>query len=139
MHVATSPRPFLLLLFCGFGAGASADEWIAPAAAAAATNPIAATPDAVSGGEGVYRQSCVICHGAEGRGDGQGATYLVPKPASFSDPAVQKQTDGALYWKILTGRNTMPGFRAQLTDAQRWQLVDYIRTLSRNAAPHGAP
>jgi mono/diheme cytochrome c family protein len=136
MHIATRSNPLLLLIGAGCCTWMPAEEWQAPADAAALVNPIAATPESISSGGGVYRQSCLICHGAEGKGDGQGATYLVPKPSSFADGAIQKDNDGTMSWKILTGRNGMPGFKL-LSDTQRWQVIDYIRTLSANPIQPG--
>jgi mono/diheme cytochrome c family protein len=106
-----------------------AEEWTVPADAAAIVNPVASTPDALSKGAAIYRQSCLICHGDSGKGDGTGGTFLVPKPSNLTDGTLRKESDGALFWKITTGRTSMPGNK-NLTDQQRWQVVQYIRTLS---------
>ena len=37
--------------------------------------------------------------------------------------------DGEIYWKITEGRKPMPSFKNQLSDEQRWQLVNFLRTL----------
>ena len=129
---------FISSLATGAGAQLSADEWLVPAEASATANPIPSTPDALGNGSAIYHQSCAICHGAEGNGNGQGATFLSPKPASFADPAFAKQADGALFWRITTGRNAMPGFKALLTDTQRWQLIDFLRTFSLATATKSA-
>jgi mono/diheme cytochrome c family protein len=129
---------FIIPLAIGASAQLVADEWLVPAEASATANPIPSTPDALGNGSAIYHQSCMVCHGAEGNGDGQGATFLVPKPASFADPAFAKQADGAIFWKITTGRNAMPVFKTLLTDTQRWQLVDFLRTFSPGAATKGA-
>jgi mono/diheme cytochrome c family protein len=39
-------------------------------------------------------------------------------------------TDGEIFWKITTGRRPMPGFQNQLSDVQRWQLVNLLRTFA---------
>jgi mono/diheme cytochrome c family protein len=106
-----------------------AEEWTVPADAAAVVSPVASTPDALSKGAAIYRQSCLICHGDSGKGDGTGGTFLVPKPSNLIDGTLRKERDGALFWKITTGRTSMPGNK-NLTDEQRWQVVQYIRTLS---------
>ena len=101
------------------------------AEAAAVVNPVPATPYAISVGKSLYEHNCLICHGAGGRGDGAGGTYLKPKPTDLLDPAVSKQSDGALFWKISKGRGVMLGFGALLKDdKQRWELVDYIRSFA---------
>jgi hypothetical protein len=36
-----------------------------------------------------YKDKCLTCHGATGKGDGEGAKALDPKPRSFADKAWQ--------------------------------------------------
>lgn len=108
-----------------------AEEWSAPAPAEAVTNPTKSTPASISAGARTYRQSCAICHGPDGKGDGTGGIYLVPKPNDLTDTKLQKQSDGSLFWKLTIGRNAMPGWKANLTDEQRWQSVDHIRSLAK--------
>ncbi len=50
-----------------------------------------------------------------------------------------QMTDGELFWKISHGRRPMPGFQNKLTEQERWELVDYIRTLSQKPASGAAP
>jgi mono/diheme cytochrome c family protein len=100
--------------------------WTAPAAAAAKRNPLANRSDAVAGGKKLFEQRCGTCHGddAEGTADAPNLTRS----------AVQRQSDGALYWKITSGntRTGMPTF-SFLPPLQRWQLVLYVRSQT-NAA-----
>ena len=58
------------------------------------------------------------------------STSLPIKPADLSSDHVQSQTDGSLFWKILSGRGMMPSTQATLSDEQRWAVIDYIRTLA---------
>ena len=44
--------------------------------------------------------------------------------------AAQSDTDGELFWKITNGRGAMPAWR-QLPETERWQIVNYIRTLKK--------
>jgi mono/diheme cytochrome c family protein len=119
-----------LLALIGLMSRIGAEEWTVPADAAAVANPVASAPEAIGQGAAVYRQSCLICHGDGGKGDGTGGTFLVPKPTNLTDETLRKESDGALFWKITTGRITMPANK-NLTDQQRWQVVLYIRTLSQ--------
>ena len=48
----------------------------------------------------------------------------------WSSAAVQSDTDGELFWKITNGRGSMPAWR-QLPETERWQIVNYIRTLKK--------
>ena len=42
----------------------------------------------------------------------------------------QSETDGALFWKITSGRGAMPAWR-HLAENDRWALVQYIRSLKK--------
>jgi mono/diheme cytochrome c family protein len=46
---------------------------------------------------------------------------------------VQQQSDGALFYKITEGRGPMPSFKTTLTEQQRWDVVNHIRTLAPKA------
>ena len=69
--------------------------------------------------------------GENGKGDGPASVQLNPKPADHTLPAVQSQSDGALFWKISTGRGAMQPYSKVLTVQQRWELVHYIRSLKQ--------
>ncbi len=103
--------------------------WVAPASAAAVVNPLKGQADAVAAGKKLYTTYCVVCHGNKGKGDGVAASGLNPRPADHSSAKVQSQSDGAIYWKLTTGRAPMASYEKTLTETQRWQLVDFIRTL----------
>jgi mono/diheme cytochrome c family protein len=109
--------------------GEPESKWIAPAAEATKKNPIAANESSVAAGQKIYLQRCVGCHGKTGRGDGPDAADLGIHPAKLSDPAVQQQTDGALFWKVTVGKKPMPNYRTRLSPTDRWNVINYIRTL----------
>jgi mono/diheme cytochrome c family protein len=71
-----------------------------------------------------------------GKGNGPAAIALEPRPADLSMPMMWEHSDGALFWKITAGRRPMPSFEKRLTGDQRWQVVNYIRTLA--ARPEGS-
>lgn len=124
--------PILLIIATGL----AAEEWKAPADAAAAANPVATSPAVLEAGKALYVQNCLSCHGATGKGDGEAAAYMTPRPASLGSPAIASQSDGTFFWKISTGRGLMPPWKPVLTDEQRWQVVAYLRTLApKPAAP----
>lgn len=108
-------------------------QWKAPATADAVKNPLAGNADATAEGKKTYTTYCVACHGAKGKGDGVAAAGLQVAPADHTSPAVQSQTDGAIFWKLSEGKNPMPGYKAMLNETQRWQLVNYIRTLAKGS------
>jgi mono/diheme cytochrome c family protein len=99
--------------------------WAAPADAKATKNPVKGVGNAKKSVE----TNCVSCHGPGGKGDGPAAAALPPpKPANWTSAAVQKQTDGELFWKMSNGRGAMPPWK-HLPEQERWEIVNYIRTL----------
>ena len=75
--------------------------------------------------------NCVTCHGASGKGDGAAAAALPPpKPADWTSAKVASETDGEIFWKITNGRGAMPPWK-HLPEKDRWDLVNYIRTLQK--------
>jgi len=102
-------------------------EWKAPADAKAKKSAVKGTGNAKKAVE----TNCVTCHGASGKGDGPAAAALPPpKPADWTSAKVQSQTDGELFWKISEGRGAMPPWK-HLPDKDRWEIVNYIRTLKK--------
>ena len=102
----------------------------APPTADAVANPLKGDASAALAGGKLYKQQCAACHGDKGKGDGAAAAALAKPPANHTTAGVQKQTDGAIFWKITNGNNPMPGYKF-LTETQRWQLVNFIRTLAK--------
>lgn len=103
--------------------------WVAPVSANNINNPLKGNAVATKAGKKTFMQLCSICHGVSGRGDGQAGMALNPRPANFTSAKVQSQSDGVLFWKMTNGRVPMAAYKDILTEEQRWQLVNYIRTL----------
>ena len=84
--------------------------------------------DSVTGRE-IYVNTCIRCHGIDGKG-GQGIK-LVPPPADLSSPAVQGRLDGTLFRRIHEGKpNTAMGaWKYSLADDEIWDVLAYVRTL----------
>lgn len=107
-------------------------RWQAPASADSLKNPVRGSLKAAADGKKLFEQYCVTCHGNDGSGNGITAETLNPKPANLTLKEIQKQSDGAIYWKITTGRPPMISWQYTLTDKQRWQLVDYVRQFGKD-------
>jgi mono/diheme cytochrome c family protein len=105
--------------------------WVTPKAARSVKNPLAGNKSVLGAGKTLYVANCTPCHGSKGKGDGAASAALNPKPADHSSAKVQAETDGSLYWKLSAGRNPMPSYQKILTNNQRWELVNYIRTLAK--------
>jgi len=109
----------------------SKEKWVAPAAEARKKNPVAVNDSSLALGQKIYLQRCAGCHGKTGKGDGPDAADLGIHPAKLSDAAVQQQTDGELFWKVTVGKKPMPNYRSRLSPTDRWNVINYLRTLAR--------
>jgi mono/diheme cytochrome c family protein len=106
-----------------------AKEWKVPARAAQRANPVPADEKSLAAGKKLYTRECLDCHGGKGRGDGAGARDLDAAMPDLGDPRMWDQSDGAMFYKITEGREPMPA-AADLSDEQRWHLVNYVRTFA---------
>jgi|SRR5438128_1979009 len=109
----------------------STQKWTAPAAEAQKKNPVAANESSLATGQKIYLKRCVACHGKTGKGDGPDAADLGIHPAKLSDAAVQQQTDGEFFWKVTVGKKPMPNYSSRLSPTDRWNVINYLRTLAR--------
>jgi mono/diheme cytochrome c family protein len=131
-----------LLVGCGGGnksteSSSSTPSSSTPAATApgdtgaAAGGATAATPAGFDPAA-TFQQKCSPCHGPQGRGDGPAGAALNPHPRNYHDHAyMQTRTDQELHDSVFNGKSQMPawGKTGQLTDAQVWAMVKYVRQL----------
>ena len=127
----------LAVLMLAYPAGqAQADsmsgKWLSPAPSAAKKNPITSTPESIVAGQKIYSKTCVMCHGKTGDADGPAVIELNIHPAKLSDPHLAAESDGSLFWKITTGNKPMPAYGKRLSETDRWNLVNYVRTLPKH-------
>jgi mono/diheme cytochrome c family protein len=109
----------------------SKQKWSAPAAEAQKKNPVAASESSLAAGRKIYSKTCAMCHGKSGDADGPAVIELNIHPAKLSDPKVATEPDGSLFWKITTGKKPMPAYGKRISETDRWNLVNYVRTLSK--------
>ena len=115
-------------------------------------------------GKELFVSYCIHCHGPSGVGDGFNALYLDPRPRDLTDSVevfMGELTNNDIYETILSRDimdpeeaerlldealendtelpflipPAMPTFKYTLSDAERWALVAYLRTLHKNDAP----
>jgi mono/diheme cytochrome c family protein len=86
-------------------------------------------------GAQIYLEMCADCHGAGGAGDGPQAESLSNPPTSIGSFEIARDARLADWYSIVTdGRDDrfMPAFQ-DLSDDERWDVVAYALTLSREA------
>lgn len=96
--------------------------------AAKIKNPISTTAESIENGKRLFVIYCAVCHGADGKGKGPVATKFVPPPDITSE-FFKKRSDGFLYETIRRGGPLMPGGGESLSSKERWNIVNYLRTL----------
>jgi mono/diheme cytochrome c family protein len=97
-------------------------------------NPVKSSPDSIAAGKKSYGLDCAMCHGKDGSGNGDLATDMKLKLKDYRDPAALKDmTDGEMYGVILNGKGQMTGEEGRLNATQIWNVVNYIRSLSKKS------
>lgn len=101
-----------------------------PAAAAAAVNPVHPTAASQARARQIYGYDCEMCHGKGG--DGVSQIDAKTKLRDYRDPASLKGlTDGEIFYIIQNGRGSMPGEGPRANPDEVWNLVIYLRSLSK--------
>jgi mono/diheme cytochrome c family protein len=94
-------------------------------------NPVKFTEVSVDRGKKTYASQCALCHGDKGDGKGELAADMKLNLPDFTKPdSLKDRTDGELFAIIGAGKDPMPSQAGRLTDTHRWNLVNYLRTLS---------
>jgi high-affinity iron transporter len=77
-------------------------------------------------GKALYEEKCVICHGANGKGDGPAAAALSPPPKDFNRPEFwkQKNVDQIITNQVKNGKGAMPAFR--LSEEEIKAIIDFM-------------
>ncbi len=97
-------------------------------AAAAVENPVPATVESIARGKVFYEINCLVCHGAEGLGDGPvGVKFVDKAPVDLNDAYTQDQAVGELFFTLTRGRDKMPFYRDALSPTERWDVINYIK------------
>ncbi len=101
-----------------------------PVKAARETNPVKSTPESLAEGKKIYGYDCAQCHGVTGDGKTDVAKDL--KIPNLANPALLKDhTDGELFYILKNGHANMPPEGDRVKPEQLWDLVNYVRSLSR--------
>ena len=88
----------------------------------------------------LFNINCAICHGANAQANGPLAVSgKVGGVANLTLPVYVEMADGTMFHTIQYGKNNMGSYASQLTRKERWQMVQYIRTLQPKAEGSGTP
>jgi mono/diheme cytochrome c family protein len=93
-------------------------------------NPTQADDASITRGRELFRINCQMCHGETAEGNGPIAPFLANKPANLTSPVVQSKSDGSIFLTISEGiAGKMPPLNENLTVPERWDVVNFVRTL----------
>ena len=96
----------------------------------ARSNPIPVSPESVGRGKTTFAQYCAKCHGLQGNGRGPAAHGITTFPRElWVWNNTEASTDGYLFWFITNGRTDMPPWGIILSENERWDVINYIKTL----------
>jgi len=101
-----------------------------PAEVAKMVNPVKATPESLAQGKKYFGYDCAMCHGADG--NGKGDVENSDKIPDFTNASAMKdRSDGQMFCSLKTGKGHMPLERVRISDNELWNLVNYVRSLSK--------
>lgn len=103
-------------------------------------NPVPDTVTSVAAGQALYDANCSRCHGVDARGGGPDAGTTQVRPADLRSGHLDYHTDGDIYYWISNGLpGGMPAWASKLSEADRWNLVNYLRAINgRGPSPSPA-
>ena len=98
-------------------------------------NPVPADAASLERGEELLDRMCSVCHGVAGVGAQANIIDKYPLLIAYnlSGPVVSGYSDGYIYGIMRVGRGLMPPYGHQVSHFDRWNIVNHIRVLQRQA------
>ena len=97
-------------------------------------NPTRRDVLSVGRGEAIFHDRCSACHGAQGHGGGPVSKFFPPAP-DLAYAAVKMRSDGYIFGTITFGGPAMPPLGEGLTAGDRWDVVNFVRTIQGAPVP----
>src|SRR5512143_1329199 len=91
-------------------------------------NPVKPDTEFLALGKALFDINCAICHGQTSAERGPVGKKLVPPPPGLDHDMVQGLTDSTIFKAVTFGFGRMPAFQDKLMPAERWNLVNFLRT-----------
>ena len=93
-------------------------------------NPVEPTGESLARGKELYGRMCAKCHSGDGDGTGPSVHGIDADPRKlWVWSRAGDGADGYLFSIISDGRTDMPPWGLVLSENERWDLVNYIKTL----------
>jgi mono/diheme cytochrome c family protein len=115
-----------------------------PAPTPSGKNPVKPTAESQAKAKTLFARDCALCHGENGSGKTDLATSMNVTLDDWTNPsALAGKTDSELFATIRNGKGDKmpPEDAGRASDTEVWNLIIYIRSLSKNQpqAPAAAP
>ncbi len=97
-------------------------------------NPYPGDPASIARGKEYYAINCAVCHGEAGPNAstvGPVGTYFDPPPPLLTTELIRQRDDATLFLRMTEGFGRMPRMVENLTENERWDVVNYLRSLAQ--------
>ena len=94
--------------------------------------PMPITPEVMHRGRERFTINCAVCHGANAAGNGITKQYGLTTVVTLQDERIRNMADGEIFDTISNGKNTMMAYGGNVTVADRWAVIAYLRALQRS-------
>lgn len=94
-------------------------------------NPLPVDRQVLERGQERFNIYCAPCHDRTGSGQGIVATRSSWLAANLTDQRIREMPDGQMFDTITHGKRSMPAYRFQIGERDRWAIVAYVRALQR--------
>ncbi len=91
--------------------------------------PFPINEEVLARGKERFQIFCSVCHGLTGNGDGMIVRRGFKQPPSYHIEDLRQAPVGHFFDVVTNGWGVMKGYSAQLTPADRWAIISYIRVL----------
>jgi mono/diheme cytochrome c family protein len=96
-----------------------------------ASEPVPTSADSIQRGQILFDLTCAVCHGQKGDGHSLMSSYFSPRPADLTGEEEQNLSDQDIFLVITQGRGVMPSLSENLSAQERWDVINYLRTLQQ--------
>lgn len=99
----------------------------------AGANPLPVNMAVLERGQERFNIYCAPCHDQTGSGRGIVAQRSAWLAGDLREQRIREMADGQIFDTITHGKRSMPGYRFQIEERDRWAIVEYVRALQRAA------